>query len=65
MLYLFVMKVGQAFQYLFGVKSDDLLVKVAIVREDVGQTWLHLLQINAEKLIQQLATVELYYVFVL
>ena len=65
MLYLFVMKVGQAFQYLFGVKSDDLLVKVPIVREDVGQTWLHLLQINAEKLIQQLATVELYYVFVL
>lgn len=65
MLYLFIMKVSQPFQYLFGVKSDDLLVKVPIVREDVGQTWLHLLQINAEKLIQQLATVELYYVFVL
>lgn len=65
MLYLFVMKVCQPFQYLFGVKSDDLLVKVPIVREDVGQTWLHLLQINAEKLVQQLATVEFYYVFVL
>ena len=37
MLYLFVMKVRQPLQYLFGVKTDDLLVKVPVVGENIGQ----------------------------
>lgn len=58
MLYLFVVKVYKTFQNLLDIIADRSLREVPILRQYVGQTGLHLLQIDAEELAKELTSEE-------
>lgn len=60
MLDLLVVKVREPSQYLFGVVPDGGFIKVTVLRENIRKACFHLLQIDAKKLVEQLATVELH-----
>jgi hypothetical protein len=64
MLNLFVVQKCQPRQYLLSVISYGHLIEVAILRQHVGQTGLHLLEVHTEELVEELAAVESHYVFV-
>ena len=64
MLDFLLVKILKPSQNLLCIVLYSVLVEKPIFRQNVCQTGLHLLEVDAEELVQQLAAVELYQIWV-